>query len=120
MLGAVEASHAAIGLVPHAKILELRKDLGPRIEELAHMAPVHADKGDSAIPAGSSSVPQGLAKEGSKGLRRHLASAHRKLAMASAAQAADMAIDRHVVGRVGEDQVGPFVTHKEDNHLGFA
>ena len=36
---------------------------------------------------------------------RHLAGAHRELAMADPAGAADMAVDRHIVGRVGEDQV---------------
>ena len=34
----------------------------------------------------------------------HLAAAHREFAMTNAAEAADMAIDRDVVGRIGEHE----------------
>ena len=32
--------------------------------------------------------------------------------MVDRAQAADVTIDRHIVGRVGEDEVSPLITHK--------
>ena len=41
-----------------------------------------------------------------KASARHLAGTHGELAMADAAEAADMAIDRDVVGRVGEHEIG--------------
>ncbi len=37
----------------------------------------------------------------------HLARRHGELAVAHLARAADVAIDRHIVGRIGEDEVDP-------------
>ena len=38
----------------------------------------------------------------------HLAAAHGEVAMVDAAEAADMAVDLHVVGRVGEHELAPW------------
>ena len=40
-------------------------------------------------------------------LLAHLAGGHRELAVLGLAEPADVAIDRHVVGRIGEDRVDP-------------
>src|ERR1700730_4743539 len=53
MLRTIECSHAAIGLVPHTKVLKLRKNLFARGEEFGHMTPVHADEGDGPVLAAS-------------------------------------------------------------------
>ena len=42
-----------------------------------------------------------------EGLRRHLASRHHELPMTNLAEARDVAVDRDVVGRVGEDRRRP-------------
>jgi hypothetical protein len=42
----------------------------------------------------------------------HLAEAHRERAMVDRAEAARVALDRHIVGRVGEDHGGPFLAHQ--------
>jgi hypothetical protein len=47
-----------------------------------------------------------LSQEAGKGFRRHLAHTHGELAVADAAEPAYMAVDRNVVGWVGEDEVG--------------
>ena len=44
--------------------------------------------------------------------RGHLPDAHGELAVADAPEPADMAVDRHVVGRIGEDEVGALVRHE--------
>ena len=44
MLGAVEAAHAGIGLVPDAEVLQLAVVRLGRPQQLADMAPVHAEK----------------------------------------------------------------------------
>src|SRR5215207_5714864 len=41
-------------------------------------------------------------------LLRHLASPHGELPVPHTAETTDMAVNRHVVGRVGEDQIGLF------------
>ena len=69
------------------------------------MAPVHAHEGDRAVVAARSGMAKRLSKEPVKApsTSRH---AHGELAMADAAEPADMAVDRNVVGWVGEDEVG--------------
>ena len=49
VLRAIEAAHAAIGLVPDAEVLQLGERGLAGIEQFAHVAPVHADEGDRAV-----------------------------------------------------------------------
>src|SRR5664279_3309729 len=81
VLGAVEASHPAIGLVPYAKILKLRKRCSARRQELAHMAPVHADEGDCPVATPFGRGSQRLGQECGEARRRHFTDAHSKLTM---------------------------------------
>ena len=51
VLRAVERAHAAIGLRPDAEVLELGVGPACRGQDLALMAPVHADEVDRAVAA---------------------------------------------------------------------
>ncbi len=57
-------------------------------------------------------VTERVAQEAGKARLVHLAGGHRKLAMLHLSGTADMAVDLHVVGRIGEDSAGALVTHK--------
>jgi hypothetical protein len=48
-------------------------------------------------------------KERRECLPRHLAGPHGELAMADTTEAAHMSVDRKVVWRIGEDEIGAFV-----------
>ena len=72
------------------------------------MPPIHADKSDGAITAASGGMPERDLQKVRKGFARHLSGPHRKFAMTDTAETANMAVDRNVVGRVGEDQIGRF------------
>ena len=48
-----------------------------------------------------------VAEEGGELGLAHLAGSHGELAVADPPEPADMAVDRHVVGRVGEDESPP-------------
>ena len=52
------------------------------------------------------------AEEASKAFLIHFSRRHGKLAMANLAKAADMAVDGHVIGRVGEDQLRLVLSQK--------
>ncbi len=63
-------------------------------------------------------MAEGLAQEPREGFRRHLADPHGERAVANAAEAADMAIDRDVVGRVGKHEVGALALQQTIKALG--
>ena len=117
VLGAVKCAHAAVCLVPDTEVLELREHGVACTEELAHVAPVHANICDGAIAGGRSRIAQRLAQERHEGLRGHLTRCHSELAMAGLAQAADVTVNRDVIGRVGEDQVCTLVSHEGADRL---
>jgi hypothetical protein len=105
VLRAVEGAHAAVGLVPDAEVLEFGEDLLAGGEQFAHVPPVHAHESDRSVPTAVRRGAQGLHQERGEGVPRHLAYPHRELAMAHPAEAADMAVNRHVVWWIGEDEV---------------
>ncbi len=102
----VERAHTAVGLAPNAQILELRIDRLAGREHLAEMTPVHAHIVDRAIAAMLGKVSKRFPQKIRIGPLGHLARGHDELSMARLASAADVAADRHVVGRVGENQPG--------------
>ena len=65
----------------------------------------------------AAALPERLAQERREGLRGHLTRRHGELAMAGLAQAADVTVNRDVVGRVGEDQVRTLVSHEGADRL---
>jgi hypothetical protein len=71
------------------------------------MSPVHRDKVDRAISAVSGKVGEDTRQESSELGLAHLAGRHGELAVLDRAQAANMAVDLHVVRRVGEDHLRP-------------
>ena len=81
------------------------------------MAPVHADERDGAVAGGRRCITQRLAEERREGLGRHLTRCHGELAMAGLAQAADVTVNRDVIGWVGEDLVRTLVSHESADRL---
>src|SRR5688500_15684125 len=69
------------------------------------------------LPAARSPWRAPLTQEPGEGLRRHLARSHGELAMAGLAQTADVAVNRHVIGRVGKDQIRPLISQKGADRL---
>ncbi len=60
VLGAIKCPHAAIGLVPNAKLFLFGKGGSAGREQRLHATPVHADVGNSPVLAPSGGKPQGL------------------------------------------------------------
>src|SRR5262249_12767533 len=112
VLRSIEASHAAIGLVPDADVFELGKHFFAGGEELGHVAPVHADERSRAVPAAGRCRRQTIDKESGEGPSVHFADTHGKVTVADAPGPAHMAIDRNIVRRVGEDQSGYLLPKK--------
>ena len=84
----------------------------PAVEQLAHMAPVHADVGDRPVAHDSGDVAEGLGEEAGELRPAHLAGGKGELAVLDRAEPADVAVDLHVVGWIGEDEVGPSAVHQ--------
>ena len=82
-------------------------------EQLAHMAPVHADEVESAVHTVPGEEPEGARQELGELVLVHLARGHREFAMVDRTKPADMAIDRHIVWRIGEDHGGPVRLHQD-------
>ena len=76
------------------------------------MAPIHKDICDRTIPAARRRAPQSIGQKARELIFIHLADAHRKVAVADAAGATDMAVDRNIVGRISTDQVDDFTAQK--------
>jgi hypothetical protein len=81
-------------------------------EKLADVAPIHANERDGAIPGACDRVAERLAQECGERLGRHLTRCHGELAMAGLAQAADVTVNRDIIGWVGEDQVRTLISHE--------
>ena len=58
VLGPIEGAHPAVRLVPDADVLQLGVDATPHRQQLADMAPVHADEMDGAVAAVRTQVLQ--------------------------------------------------------------
>ena len=113
-LRAIERPHAAVGLVPDAQVLELGEDRLAGLEQLAHVTPVHADEGDRAVARERCGMPERLLQEAGERFDGHLARRPwRTRGGGFVPSPADMAVDRDVVGRVGEHEVRPLVPHQE-------
>lgn len=73
------------------------------------MAPIHANERDRTVAAGRRREPKSIEQETRELLPIHLPHAHRKVALAEASQAADIAIDLNIVRRIAENQIDAFV-----------
>src|SRR5438552_2040860 len=103
VLGAIEASHTAIGLVPDAEVLEFGKDRFARIQQLPHVPPIHAHKGDCPVPGGGRRIRERCGEEVRELASRHLPRRKGELAMADRTKPTDMSVDGDIVGWIGKD-----------------
>src|SRR6202521_5418376 len=102
VLAAVERAHAGIVLGPDAQVLQLAIGALAGGEQLAHVAPIHADEVERPVETEPGEEPESARKElGELGLV-HLARGLREFAMVDRTEPPDMAIDRHIVWRIGE------------------
>ena len=87
-----------------------------------HVAPVHADEVDRAVAGDAGALGEHGGEEALKLAAAHLARGHRELAVGDLAEAADMAVDADVVGRIGEDELHllPPLAHSETKQLVIA
>jgi hypothetical protein len=63
-------------------------------------------------------VRERCGEEGGELSSRHLARGKGKLAMADRAKPTDVPVDGHIVGRIGKNEVGPFISEKACHMLG--
>jgi hypothetical protein len=73
-----------------------------RLEQLAHVTPVHAHKGKTAIAHDCAHMTERRRQKGRKCGFAHLADSHGKLAVTNFAEPRDMLVSRHVIGRIGD------------------
>ena len=84
------------------------------------MAPVHADEGNGPVPAVCCHGRERARQEGGKLRLAHLARRHVEFPVANAAQSGHMAIDRHIIWRIREDEIGGLVAHEQPIGVGLA
>ena len=60
----------------------------------------------------AAACPSVVCRKAVNGLARHFAGPHGELAMADAAEPAHVSIDRNIVGRISEDEIGAFVAQE--------
>src|SRR5262249_20227873 len=113
MLVTVERPHPAVGLIPHAEVLELEKDGLACLEQLPHMAPIHAHKRNAAVARKRGGVSECQSQEACECFGRHFANPHGEFAMANASKPCHVPVDRNVVWRVGEYEGRALATHHQ-------
>src|SRR5262245_37367635 len=79
------------------------------------MPPVHGDEMDRAVLAVRDKVGEGTGQESGEFGARHLAGGHRKLAVTDLTEPTHMAVDRKIIGRVGENHFGLVALHKSSD-----
>ena len=99
MAGAIERAHAPIVLRPDDQVLQFRIVGASRLQHLAHVAPVHANKMDRTIDGMSSEMGEGGREEIRELFARHFTRRHCEVAVASVAEPAHIAVNRDVIGR---------------------
>ena len=73
VLAAVEAALASVRLYPDHQVQHLAIDLTACLDQLADMAPVHADEMDRAVAGDAGGSPERLLEKGGELGARHLA-----------------------------------------------
>src|SRR5277367_1518195 len=109
MLGTIERSHPAVVLRPDTEIEHFVVNLSTGVNQLPDMAPVHADEVHRARSAKSMQEAKSGGQKSDELFLAHFACRHGKLAMMERSLAAHIAVDLHVVRRVGENDVGSAV-----------
>src|ERR1700730_11830910 len=119
VLAAVERAHPAIVLDPNTEVFQLAVGLSSSRQQLVEMAPVHTDVVQRAVEAERGEGAKSLAEKGSEFGLVHLARGHREGAMVDRAEAARVTVDPYVVGRIGEDCRGAFLSHQHGEGRGI-
>lgn len=80
VLRAIAGAHSSDRLIPDAQVLHLSKDVATRLEEFAHVAPIHTHKGNRTVPAARRGSTQTLREEVDELAILHLAGRESELA----------------------------------------
>ncbi len=102
VLAAIKGAHAGAVLGPYADVFQFPISLAASRQHLAHVPPIHAYEMERAIDAVAGEERAGAAEECRKLLLAHLARGHYELTMLNRAQAAQVAVDRDVIGRIAK------------------
>src|ERR1700730_4108021 len=104
VLGSIERSHPAIGLVPYAQIFKLAKNLAAGREHFGHVPPIHAYLMDRTIDGVERHQTEYRLQERGELSLVHLAASHCKVSVSDATEPTNMAVDWHVVRRISEHE----------------
>src|SRR5882724_2519466 len=106
MLRTVERTHSGVGPVPDADVLKLRVVGVSGCEHFSHVAPIHADLVDRTLRRIPAEQRIYTGEEGRELAFAHFSRCHIKLTMLDTTQAAHVAINLYVIGRVCKDELG--------------
>src|SRR5271166_1717314 len=106
MARTIKPAHAAIVLDPDAGVELLDAGRSGGAQKLVLVTPVLTPELHRAGSAEAADADHGASQEGDERVLRHFADGHRELAVGEAGAAGDEACDRHIVGRIGEDEPG--------------
>src|ERR1700738_1629931 len=112
VLAAVQRTHTGIVLDPDAEVFQFAIGFRTCGQQLVEVAPVHADVVQRPSCTEGGQVPQSLTKKGGEFGLVHLTHGHRERAMVDRAEPAHIAVDFHVVRRVGKGRRGVFLAHQ--------
>src|SRR5271165_6126598 len=108
----IKAAHPAIVLDPNASVELLEAGRSSGAQKLVLVAPVLTPELHRAGSAEAAGAGHCASEEGGERVLRHFADGHRELAMGEAGAPGDEARDRHVVGWIGEDELGDRLIHQ--------
>jgi hypothetical protein len=100
--GTVERTHAAVGLGPDAEIEQLQADVTGAGKQFAHVPPVHAGVDERPVVAAGPQMSEHFLQEVRELGLGHLAGGHREFTVGDPSLAGCVAVDFHVVRRIGE------------------
>ena len=110
VLRAIKAAHAGVRLCPDAKIDRFEMGAVERRHAALDMAPVHTDVDKRAERECRAIELNADRKKSVNSAAVISPDGHREFAMAKLAEPGDMAVDRHIIGRVGEQRPPPSPT----------
>jgi hypothetical protein len=112
VLAAIERPLPRVPLVPDRQVDHGRINLPPDVDQLADMAPVHADEVQAPLTREAGGMAEAKAQEGAELAVGHLAAGEGEFGVTDLPAPLHMAGDPNVIGRVGEDHIGAPVPHQ--------
>jgi len=102
----------ALGLIQMQTFFDFAIGISAGRQQFVEVAPVHADEVQRSAGTVGGEVAACLSEKAGEFGLVHLARSHRERAMVDRAEAARVPVDRHVVGRIGEDHRSALIAHQ--------